>query len=628
MGARTEPRRTGIAAIAAAAWVLGAAFLGAVSLGAAAPALASPVVAQKDEIKVAAGLNDSAMYLGDALLLTVKVTGAEVGSIRPTFPDVSGVRFDGPHRSTNRSTFIGPNGRREEISTEFTYRVTGIREGEHEIPRFPIDVEGERYWFDAKTIRVVKPETDDRFFVTTTVDRDTCYPNEPVRLVCRLWISSDTSVDRLYQYEAPILGSLEKLRMKVQRPSPGADAQDLVMSSVRIPAEVSIEERKGRRYQVYTVRWVLYPDKSGELFIPPTNAQASIRVGRRRVTGFGGGRVRAETKRVYALSDPLTVTVKDIPVEGRPEGYYGLVGQYRIEASLDRSRVKVGDPILLTMRVTGDGLLETVRRPDLASLEEFSDFKIDEDLSPGDVQGNSVVFEQTIRARSAGVQELPPIPLAFFDGRREEFRVLSSSAVPLDVEATRIVTPDQIEGPDGTVRPNVEKQELETTQGGLNANYIYSDALVDQTVELSTAWLPLLSPLAYALLLIGLRLKSRSAGDESKVRARGARKRGREQLAGARSKLADDDRAFFEALSLALHRYLVDRFGLGEGEITPADVARLQAERRIKPESAVEATALLEEADWGRFGSNRASTAEREALLERVEALMGRIEKE
>ena len=60
-------------------------------------------------------------------------------------------------------------------------------------------------------------------------------------------------------------------------------------------------------------------------------------------------------------SQPLKLTVLPLPEEGKPSGFYGLVGQYTISASATPTKVNVGDPITLTVKVGGGKYLKPVQ---------------------------------------------------------------------------------------------------------------------------------------------------------------------------------------------------------------------------------------------------------------------------
>src|SRR5690606_34729625 len=52
-------------------------------------------------------------------------------------------------------------------------------------------------------------------------------------------------------------------------------------------------------------------------------------------------------------SNPLSLEVLPLPEQGRPAEFTGLIGEFRFEAQAAPTEVSVGDPITLTIRVSG-----------------------------------------------------------------------------------------------------------------------------------------------------------------------------------------------------------------------------------------------------------------------------------
>ena len=73
-----------------------------------------------------------------------------------------------------------------------------------------------------------------------------------------------------------------------------------------------------------------------------------------------------------ARSRPLKLTVLSVPEQGKPAGFYGLVGRYTISAAAAPTKVNVGDPITLTIKIGGSKYLKPVQWPELEGLEELT----------------------------------------------------------------------------------------------------------------------------------------------------------------------------------------------------------------------------------------------------------------
>ena len=81
---------------------------------------------------------------------------------------------------------------------------------------------------------------------------------------------------------------------------------------------------------------------------------------------------------------PLDFKVLPVPSSGRPESFAGAVGSgFSLEATADRSVVRVGDPIELKIKLTGDATMETLSLPRLDSQMGLSveDFQVQDEQS-------------------------------------------------------------------------------------------------------------------------------------------------------------------------------------------------------------------------------------------------------
>jgi hypothetical protein len=305
------------------------------------------------------------------------------------------------------------------------------------------------------------------------------------------------------------------------------------------------------------------------------------------------------------------------------DGFYGLVGDFAVSVEADRTRAKVGDPILLRIRVRGDGILDMVERPILSRVEEFAGFKVDDNLAPGERDDDSILFEQKIRPRSADVTEIPPVPLPYFNFVTGDYEVARSEPIPIDVLPTDVVTAEDIEGRGGANPPYVEKAELEEKSGGLNSNYLYLDALEDHRIEVARIVWVLAAPIGYLLVAAAMAMRRSRRADVAGLRARGARKAALKEIDRIESSgTGASDSEFHESLSRTVQRFFTDRFALGEGEITAVEIERLREEGRIPGPTGEETIRILEACAAGRFGAGGGAGSAREELLSRIRRLI------
>ena len=128
---------------------------------------------------------------------------------------------------------------------------------------------------------------------------------------------------------------------------------------------------------------------------------------------FGG----STEKDVTSQSVPATFTVLALPSEGRPRDFNGAVGHFTLTSALSETSAAVGDPLTLSLRVSGVGNFDRVSVPMLSDVEHWKSYAPTVRFKPEDDIGyrGEKTFEQPIIATQAGPQVLPAMTFSWFD---------------------------------------------------------------------------------------------------------------------------------------------------------------------------------------------------------------------
>jgi hypothetical protein len=257
--------------------------------------------------------------------------------------------------------------------------------------------------------------------------------------------------------------------------------------------------------------------------------------------------------------------------------------------------VKVGDPITLTIQVAGP-VVAGVTLPTLAEQLGADDFKVPAEMAPGEGRGVLKTFTQTIRARHAGVREIPSLQLSYFDPASGRYETASSPALPLSVAEARTVTAQDAEGrePAGPT-----KKELKAAKGGINFNYEGPEVLIPQTpigtVGLNAFWYScLLLPPGLFLLFLVATLWSRYRHKDPAGRAA---RQAFAKLAAALDGISaqGDPAAGYQALGLAMREYLGSKLRRNPGALTYTDVEPLLLHAGVSAEALARLRQVMEE---------------------------------
>ena len=68
-----------------------------------------------------------------------------------------------------------------------------------------------------------------------------------------------------------------------------------------------------------------------------------------------------ELKHFKLATSPVTLNVRPLPASREPADFSGLVGKFRVSASLSKSSLPVGDSTTLSVVVEGEGNIRDAR---------------------------------------------------------------------------------------------------------------------------------------------------------------------------------------------------------------------------------------------------------------------------
>ena len=128
-------------------------------------------------------------------------------------------------------------------------------------------------------------------------------------------------------------------------------------------------------------------------------------------------------------SNPLTINVKPLPSKGKPLGFGGAVGSFKMSSTIDQTELKTNEPLTLKVTVTGKGNLELIEALPLTFPPDFETYdpKVTNNLSKNSsgISG-SRTLEYLIIPRNAGEFQIKPVEFSFFDPARHSYSVLST----------------------------------------------------------------------------------------------------------------------------------------------------------------------------------------------------------
>ncbi len=275
-------------------------------------------------------------------------------------------------------------------------------------------------------------------FVETIVERDTVFVHEVVTFRFRVGVERrflDENLIQTFQrrLDVPVRLEVDGLDRLAGTVAPKAAAeptngarQTLAFNGAIIEAlreaDTAIE---GRAFVVLSVHHRIIPTEPGEISVPaPRLAFTSATAFR---DDFVNGRTPIDQKESVVHGRAVTLRAQALPIDGRPRGFGGAVGQFTLDASAEPSSVRVGESVRLRVTIHGEGNLGFFAPPDPAGIAGFRALgRIDHDLA-----GRSMTFD--LAPLSTSVHEIPPLTLPFFEPRAAAYRTAATSPIPISV---------------------------------------------------------------------------------------------------------------------------------------------------------------------------------------------------
>ncbi len=484
-------------------------------------------------------LSNQRTYVGQPIMLQIQISDAkEIDS--PQLPDVDGLDLElaGTPARSSRLSII--NGRRSESSSVlFNCQITPRRAGTFTIPPIKFTFDGREKSTPEYQFDVAVSETGDLMFVEIAGPDKPVYVGQPVKLKLKFWLKPFVDPTRnLKLTEA----NMWQLMAASSNWGPFQQRlEELLTNNQRLTGqEVSRMNAAGEstEYYRYEIESTVYPQRPGKIDVGDVqivaNYPTELGEARNQLSLFGddddfGSTLMQEPFRdsprnrkslVVTATRPIAVTaarpavaVIDVPVVGRPADYRGAVGEYRIVAQAQPTEVTAGAPITLQMILQGDGPMELVQAPPLATLSSLTDdFKVDDDALAGFVQDDAKLFTTTIRPRRERIRQIPPIPFSFFNPETEQFETVFSEPISIRVKRADLLALDSIVSNTRTKERSPSSDSSDTVSGTVDATArsqpdlrnVSTDSILTNAIpKQSFDWLLLaIPPLLCGLLII------------------------------------------------------------------------------------------------------------------------------
>jgi hypothetical protein len=377
------------------------------------------------------------------------------------------------------------------------------------------------------------------------------------------------------------------------------------------------ENRNGEPCKIFTMNYIVFPIMEGKVRIPSISLQYSVveRQQRRRAADpfndafFGNFFDNVTTRNKTKYSEPVVIDVKAVPERGRPPEYAGAVGEFSLNAVLDKREVKAGDALNLKVTVTGKGNEKSVNSLHLRNADKFEVFD-PEIQSNVDVRNGQVFITKTFKyvliPQVEGVQPVGPVSLYFFNPAKGAY---DSAQAKMEINVLKGKVAQTSAG------RYLSKEEIR--QVGKDIRYIKTEAtgLKDMSRRFHRsgvfALLAVLPFLYTAAFLVFRRHTERLKTDVEYARQKKARKQAEKLLALAHQALQKGKRVeFYAAIHNGIIGFIADKLNIPSAALSRSEITENLGKRiPDRKDLIAEVGILLDECELNRFANVQDSDA-------------------
>lgn len=383
---------------------------------------------------------------------------------------------------------------------------------------------------------------------------------------------------------------------------------------------------EGKTYGVVEIRYALVASRAGSYAIGPATMKMTVRQrgGRSRFDDFFRDPFAGSSGRPVTVGTaPVELTVHGLPPAGRPADFSGLVGDFRVESTLEPAELKAGESATLTIRVSGRGnarRIPDITLPEMPFARTYCDQPVLETTEDNDGIGGTKTMKWALVPEEAGTYRVPPVTLSFFNPDTERYSTLKTPAYTLSVSPGEKPGVTSFQVAPGAGKPAGESAKQEVRQVGRDILPIHTAAgnLAVPFRGLATGWrfwLCVFGPLlVYLAFLGGMRVYTRSPEHLSQLRSRNAY-RSLQKRCHRRGTGGTD-------LIDAVTEYLNDRFGLSIGVLTADDAMRVLQEQGAHTDTADHIRLIIQRLERSVYaGEDLRDTGAAQELLKLVKKL-------
>jgi hypothetical protein len=333
-------------------------------------------------------------FQGDSVEFSLSVSGKDIKM--PDIKDIDGFIVQSLGTSTQTNIINGV--RSDKLVKNYSFRPTK----NITIPAFEISIDGKIEKTQPQKIQMQKVEktVSNDYDLSISVDKKEVYVGESIHLTLLFKYKNDLNIIGL-EFEKPKFESFWVKELKANENLPVDD-----------------------KYTYQKLEYILFPQKSGKLDIGPLKIESVVSQNRYN-TGFF---VTAPTKRTKVYSNKIALNVKPLPQNVK------LIGDFSIDATIDKTNVKEGEAVSYKLTINGRGNVDDIDEvrlniADATVYENPSEKKYDFE---NNLYGG--VYTKAFSIVPTKSFTIPEISLSYFDKETKSVKTIKTKSFDIKVE--------------------------------------------------------------------------------------------------------------------------------------------------------------------------------------------------
>jgi hypothetical protein len=516
-----------------------------------------------------ASTNNTTVGVGDQFEVDFTYNGKDINGLKnfnpPNFANF--LVLSGPNQSTSMQIINGA----VSGSLTYSYILQPKNLGKYSIGIASIDYNGTTYKTSPLEITVVKgspkpqqknsnsisaKDIADNLFIKATVDRSRVYLGQQVtvtyKLYTRLNIAAQMSISKLPNYEGFWSEEIE------------------TPNNINFTTEVY----NGKQYKVGILKKAaLFPSQTGELEVTSFELNVPVQIRKKRSGNnffddfFNDPFGSSQVYNYDAKSNSVKIHVMPLPSNNVPKSFNGAVGDFSLNAGIDKTKIKTNESFTLKVTITGSGNLNLINPPAVNfpnGIEQYQPKTNSQINRQGTISGTKTI-EYLLVARAPGRKQIPSIEFSYFNPEKKSYITLSSRSFEVDVEPG-----ENISSNDNSYYSKQDVKLLGEDIRYIKTSFNDIEKVSGLTIFKTGFWAAVGVPLLAFIGLVGWKKREdKLAGNVQLLKFQKAQKVAKNRLKEAKKLMESNNHLeFYSEISQALFGYLEDKLHIPKSEIS------------------------------------------------------------